>query len=106
MGNFPENTPDKWKIADADGNEYITKDEVTTIMSLFVKLADPANQNLPMGDRLKEIVVAFFRIFDSNGNGIIEQFELNEILTDLISGAANTLASLVDHFEPYILKVS
>ena len=59
-----------------------------------------------MGDRLKEIVVAFFRIFDSNGNGIIEQFELNEILTDLISGAANTLASLVDHFEPYILKVS
>ena len=75
-------------------------------MSLFVKLADPANQNLPMGDRLKEIVVAFFRIFDSNGNGIIEQFELNEILTDLISGVANILASLVDHFEPYILKVS
>ena len=75
-------------------------------MSLFVKLADPANQNLPMGDRLKEIVVAFFRIFDSNGNGIIEQFELNEILTDLISGVANILASLVDHLEPYILKVS
>ena len=75
-------------------------------MSLFVKLADPANQNLPMGDRLKEIVVAFFRIFDSNGNGIIEQFELNEILTDLICGVANILASLVDHFEPYILKVS
>ena len=59
-----------------------------------------------MGDRLKDIVVAFFRIFDSNDNGIIEQFELNEILTDLISGVANILASLVDHFEPYILKVS
>ena len=93
-------------LADADGNGYITKDEVTTIISLFVKLADPGNQDLPMGDRLKDIVVAFFRIFDSNGNGIIEQFELNEILTDLISGVANILASLVDHLEPYILKVS
>ena len=57
-----------------------------------------------MSDRLKDAVVAFFRIFDSNGNGIIEQFELSEIFTDIISGIANTLAALIDHFEPGILK--
>ena len=73
-------------------------------MNIFIKLSDPSNQNLPMSDRLKDIVVAFFRIFDANNNGIIEQFELNEIVTDVISGIANILASLIDHFEPFILK--
>ena len=39
-----------------------------------------------MRDRLKDIVDGFFRVFDSNGNGVIESFELNEIVSDIISG--------------------
>lgn len=91
--------------ADADGNGYITKDEVLDIVGMYIKFMDPSNQSAPLGDRLKELVVAIFRIFDSNGNGVIEQFELNEILTDIISGITNIVASLIDYFEPCLLKV-
>lgn len=91
--------------ADADGNGYITKDEVLDIVGMFIKFSDPSSQSAPLGDRLKELVVAIFRIFDSNGNGVIEQFELNEILTDIISGITNIVVSLIDYFEPCLLKV-
>ena len=89
--------------ADADGSGYITKEEVTSILSIFFKLS-ASSSNMPMNERLKDAVAAFFRIFDSNGNGIIEQFELSEIFSDVITGIANTIAALIDHFEPFILK--
>ncbi len=91
--------------ADADGNGYITKSEVLDIVSMLIKFGDSSNQSIPLGDRLKDLVVAFFRMFDANGNGVIEQFELNEIFTDIISGVANIVAALIDYFEPCILKV-
>jgi hypothetical protein len=93
-------------FADADGNGYIMKDEVTAIASMFIKLTDPSIQKLAIKDCLDEMSVAFFRVFDSNGNGIIEQFELNDILTDVISGFANIVASLLCHFEHTILQAA
>ena len=75
------------------------------ILRISVKLIDLSNQSIPMSDRLKDLVVPFFRIFDSNGNGVIEQLEMNEILTDVVSGVANILGSLLDSFEPICLKV-
>jgi hypothetical protein len=73
-----------------------------SIVSIFLKLnpSDPET----LSKSVKDAIMAFFRFFDSNGNGIIEQFELSEIFTDIISGIANILASLIDHFEPFILK--
>jgi Ca2+-binding EF-hand superfamily protein len=93
-------------FADADGNGYIMKDEVIAIASIFIKFTDPSIQKLAMKDCLDEITGAFFRVFDSNGNGIIEQIELNEILTDVISGFANIVSSLLCHFEPTILQAA
>jgi hypothetical protein len=72
---------------------------------MFVMLSDPVYQAQPVGERIQSIVSAFFRIFDSNGNGIIEVFEVNEILSDVVSGIATIISSLVNHFEPYLLKV-
>jgi hypothetical protein len=74
------------------------------IVNAFIQLADPTYQNLPIRDRLKGIVEALFRVFDANGNGIIEPFELNEILTDVISGVVNILTTLIDILEPHFLK--
>ena len=74
------------------------------IVYAFIQLADPTYQNLPIRDRLKGIVEALFRVFDANGNGIIEPFELNEILTDVISGVVNILTTLIDILEPHFLK--
>jgi Ca2+-binding EF-hand superfamily protein len=75
------------------------------IVSAFIKLADPAYQNLPLRDRLKDIVEGLFRVFDSNGNGIIEIFELNEIISDVISGIAGIIATVIDCLELHFLKV-
>ena len=76
------------------------------IVNAFIKLADPAYQNLPMRDRLKDIVEGLFRVFDANGNGIIESFELNEILSDVISGIAGIVTTVIDYLEPHFLKVN
>ncbi len=67
-------------------------------VSMFVKLSDPDYQAQPVAERLQSIVFAFFRVFDSNGDGIIELFEVNEILSDFVSGIAAIVSSLVDHF--------
>ena len=75
-------------------------------VKMFIKLADPAYSSKPLSERISSIVEAFFRVFDSNGNGIIELFEVNEILVDVISGIAGIICTLVDHFEPYLLKVT
>ncbi len=75
------------------------------IVNAFIKLADPAYQTLPMRDRVKDIVEGLFRVFDSNGNGIIESFELNEIFSDVISGIAGIVATVIDCLEPHFLKV-
>ncbi len=75
------------------------------VVNAFIQLADPAYQNLPMRDRLKVIVEGLFRAFDTNGNGIIESFELNEIFSDVITGIANILTTLIDYLEPHFLKV-
>ena len=75
------------------------------IVNAFIQLADPAYQNLPMRDRLKDIVEGLFRVFDTNGNGIIESFELNEIISDVISGIAGIIATVIDYSEPHLLKV-
>ncbi len=91
--------------SDADGSGFISKDEVMAVVGAFIQLADPAYQNLPMRDRLKSIVEGLFRAFDSNGNGIIESFELNEIVSDVITGIANILTTLIDYMEPHFLKV-
>ncbi len=74
-------------------------------VSMFVKLSDPAYQAQPVAERLQSIIFAFFRVFDSNGDGVIELFEVNEILSDFVSGVAAIFSSLVDHFQPYLLKV-
>jgi hypothetical protein len=74
-------------------------------LRMLVKLTDSSYQSQPVGERLQSIVEAFFRVFDSNGNGVIELFEVNEILSDMVSGVAFILCALVDHFEPYLLKV-
>jgi hypothetical protein len=76
------------------------------IVNAFIKLADPAYQNLPMRERLKDIVEGLFRVFDSNGNGIIESFELNEIVSDVVSGIATIVATVIDYLEPHFLKVN
>ncbi len=76
------------------------------IISAVIKLFDTAYQELPMRDRLKEIVQGFFRVFDSNGDGVIEAFELNEIVTDVITGLANILVAMIDFLEPQLLKVT
>ena len=70
------------------------------IVNAFIKLADPAYQNLPLRDRLKDIVEGLFRVFDSNGNGVIESFELNEIVSDVITGIAGI------HLEPWVTVIS
>jgi hypothetical protein len=75
------------------------------VVDAFIKLSDPAYQNLPMRDRLKGIVEGLFRVFDTNGNGIIEPFELNEILADVVAGIANILTTLTDYLESVLLKV-
>jgi hypothetical protein len=75
------------------------------VVNAFIKLADPVYEKLPISDRLKEIVEGFFRVFDSNGNGIIEPLELNEIISDVISGIATILTTVIDHLEPHFLKV-
>ncbi len=75
------------------------------VVNAFVQLADPAYQNLPMRDRLKGIVEGLFRALDTNGNGIIESFELNEIVSDLITGIANIATTLIDYMEPHFLTV-
>jgi hypothetical protein len=74
-------------------------------LRMFVILTDSSYQSQPVGERLQSIIEAFFRVFDSNGNGIIELFEVSEILSDLVSGVASILCALVDHFEPYLLQV-
>jgi hypothetical protein len=76
------------------------------IVNAFIKLADPAYQNLPMPERLKNIVEGLFRVFDSNGNGIIESFELNEIISDVVSGIATIIATVIDYLEPHFLTVN
>jgi hypothetical protein len=75
------------------------------VVNAFVQLSDPAYQNLPMRDRLKGIVEGLFRVFDTNGNGIIEPFELNEIISDVIAGISNILTALTDYLESELLKV-
>jgi hypothetical protein len=92
-------------FSDSDGNGYISNDEAMACVRMFVKLTDSSYQSQPVGERLQSIVEAFFRVFDSNGNGIIELFEVNEILSDVVSGVAAIVCALVDHFEPYLLKV-
>jgi hypothetical protein len=75
------------------------------IINVFIQLADPAYEKNPIRDRLKGIVEGLFRVFDTNKNGIIEQFELNEIFSDVISGIANVLISLTDYLESQLLQV-
>jgi hypothetical protein len=74
------------------------------VMKMFIHLGDPAYQSRPLYERVGGIAEALFRVFDANGNGLIELFEVNEILSDVISGVAGVLCVLIDHFEPYILK--
>ncbi len=92
-------------VSDSDGNGYISQAEAMACVRMFVKLTDSSYQSQPVGERLQSIVEAFFRVFDSNGNGTIELFEVNEILSDLVSGVAAIVCALVDHFEPDLLKV-
>jgi hypothetical protein len=74
-------------------------------ITMLVKFLDPVYQAESIVERIQSIVSAFFRVFDSNGNGIIELFEVNEILSDVVAGIANIISSLVTHLEPYLLKV-
>jgi hypothetical protein len=76
------------------------------VVNAFIKLSDTAYQKLPMRDRLKDIIEGFFRVFDSNGNGIIESFELSEIVSDGISGIATITATVIDCLEPQFLKAN
>jgi Ca2+-binding EF-hand superfamily protein len=101
---FPLVSKGLFRFFDADGSGFISKDEVMAIVNAFIKLADPAYQNLPMRERLKDIVEGLFRVFDSNGNGIIESFELNEIVSDVVSGIATIVATVIDYLEPHFLK--
>ena len=95
----------RMNFSDSDGNGYISKIETMACVRMFVKLTDSSYQSQPAGERFQSIIEAFFRVFDSNGNGIIEIFEVNEILSDLVSGVAAIVCSVVDHFEPYLLNV-
>ena len=76
------------------------------IINAFIKLADAGYETLPMRERLKDIVERLFRVFDSNGNGIIESFELNEIVSDVISGVATIIETVIAHLEPHFLEVN
>jgi hypothetical protein len=102
---FPISDRVNFFFTDSDGSGFISKDEVFVVVNAFIKLADPACQELPMRDRLKDIVDGFFRVFDSNGNGVIESFELNEIVSDFISGITTIITTVIDYLEPHFLKV-
>ena len=77
-----------------------------TIVSPFIQLTDPAYQNIPMRDRLKGIVEELFRSFDSNGDGIIESFELSEMVSDVVAGITSILISLANYLESELLKAT
>jgi hypothetical protein len=76
------------------------------IINAYVQLTDPAYQNIPIRDRLKGIVEGVFRVLDTNGNGLIESFELSEIVSDVITGVASILTALLDYMESELLKVN
>jgi hypothetical protein len=76
------------------------------VVNAFIKFTDYEYQKLPMRDRLKDIVDGMFRAFDSNGNGILEPFELNEIVSNAISVIATIITTMIDYLEPHLLKVN
>ncbi len=63
-------------------------------------------RDIPISDRARVVAESFFRVFDANGNGVIEVSEVHEIISDIISGLVSALISLIDHFEPVLVKVS
>ncbi len=90
-------------VADVQGSGMVAKDDIMAIVNVFIQLAD---RELPVRDRLKGLVVALFRVFDTNGNGTIESLDINEIISDIISGIASILTSVIVGMEPELLKAN
>ncbi len=92
--------------ADSDRNGTISIEEAMACIKMILLFTDSRFSEIPMLERVRVVMESFFRVFDANGNGVIEAGEVHAIITDLNSGLIALLTSLIDNFEPLTIKVS
>jgi len=93
-----------FRFFDADRSGSISTEEARACVRTVFLFTDGRLRDIPISDRARVVAESFFRVFDANGNGVIEVSEVHEIISDIISGLVSALISLIDHFEPVLVK--